>query len=269
MDNAITDRIRHFCSHFAGHEESFLLIGGSACSCWYAGETPTFRGTRDLDVVIVVESLRREFVDLLVSYLRDNGYAAWERHLQGGSSKRVMYRFLNPANPLAATQIELLSRSGEIHRVDALQHAVPIKSAGEYTGLSGIALDNAYYNFILTQRSTAMDCPVLSLPGIVMLKIKAFLNLYAAASADDRGKKHRNDVFFLLATIDPALYARPIPLAPALMEDVRAFDTLMRQNLQTAAAVRDSLHRRLGRSFAFSIEDLLSVLGSMFSLAEP
>ena len=53
MDTETLNQIRHFCSHFAGHEESFVLIGGSACSCWYADSPTSFRGTRDIDVVIV------------------------------------------------------------------------------------------------------------------------------------------------------------------------------------------------------------------------
>lgn len=269
MDREITRQIQHFCSHFTGHEESFLLIGGAACSCWYIGETPSFRGTRDLDVVIVVESLKREFVELLVSYLRDNGYAAWERHTLGGAPKRVLYRFVNPANPQAAAQIELLSRSGVIRRVDALQHAAPIKASGEYTGLSGIVLDDAYYDFILTQRRMVLGCPVLSLPGLVMLKIKAFLNLRTAASGDDSSKKHRNDVFFMLATMDPALYSPSVILDTTLMADVQAFAAQMREDIHAEPAVRDSLRRRLGRSYTFSMEVLLAVLDSMFTLGAP
>ena len=277
MDPETLNQIHHFCSHFAGHEESFVLIGGSACSCWYADSPTSFRGTRDIDVVIVVEALNREFVDLLVAYLRDNGYASWVRHPQNGPAKRVMYRFVNPANRRAA-QIELLSRSGEIRRIESLQSAVPIKAEGEYTGLSGIVLDDAYYDFIRTQCQTVMGCPVLSLPGLVLLKIKAFLNLGAAVaeagapqgsdSAADNRKKHRNDVFFMLATMEPALYATPISLTPALMDDVRAFAAQFMNDPSAESAVRDSLRRRLGRAFPFSMEMLISTLNAIFSPAE-
>ena len=278
MDPETLNQIRHFCSHFAGHEESFVLIGGSACSCWYADSPTSFRGTRDIDVVIVVEALNREFVDLLVAYLRDNGYASWVRHPQNGPAKRVMYRFVNPANRRAAAKIELLSRSGEIRRIESLQSAVPIKAEDEYTGLSGIVLDDAYYDFIRTQCQTVMGCPVLSLPGLVLLKIKAFLNLGAAVaeagapqggdSAADNRKKHRNDVFFMLATMEPALYATPISLPPALMDDVRAFAAQFMNDPSAESAVRDSLRRRLGRAFPFSMEMLISTLNAIFSPAE-
>lgn len=279
MDPETLNQIRHFCSHFAGHEESFVLIGGSACSCWYADSPTSFRGTRDIDVVIVVEALNREFVDLLVSYLRGNGYASWVRHPHDGPAKRVMYRFVNPANRQAAAQIELLSRSGEIRRIESMQRAVPLKAEGEYTGLSGIVLDDAYYDFIRTQRQTVMGCPVLSLPALVLLKIKAFLNLGAAAaaaaappqgsdSAADNCKKHRNDVFFMLATMEPELYATPIPLAPALMEDLSSFTAQFMNDPSAESAVRDSLRRRLGRAFPFSMEILISTLNAMFIPAE-
>lgn len=74
-----------------------------------------------MDIVLVLEQLDDNFVHAFKQYLQANGYQQWERHLinQADSHKKVMYRFIKPANSLAPAQIELLSRKGNIASLDA------------------------------------------------------------------------------------------------------------------------------------------------------
>jgi hypothetical protein len=45
--------IELFASHFKGFENSYVLIGGSACDLWMQTQGLPFRATKDLDIVIV------------------------------------------------------------------------------------------------------------------------------------------------------------------------------------------------------------------------
>ncbi len=51
-----------FRQHFHGMEASYVLIGGAACDAWMARSGLPFRATRDLDIVLVVEAIKPEFV---------------------------------------------------------------------------------------------------------------------------------------------------------------------------------------------------------------
>ncbi len=50
-----------FRNHFAGYEEQYVLIGGAACDIVFESNDASFRATRDLDMVLIVEALTPEF----------------------------------------------------------------------------------------------------------------------------------------------------------------------------------------------------------------
>ena len=83
-----------FVSHFEGHEESYVLIGGAACSLWLGAQGLPFRRTRDLDIVIVIEGTNDEFFQLLWQFIEDGNYRSRER----GTAKPQFYRFYDPAS---------------------------------------------------------------------------------------------------------------------------------------------------------------------------
>lgn len=45
-----------FRAHFAGFEDSFVLIGGAACDAWFTRFGGRFRATKDIDMVLVLNS---------------------------------------------------------------------------------------------------------------------------------------------------------------------------------------------------------------------
>lgn len=45
-----------FRNHFAGYEEQYVLIGGAACDIVFESNDASFRATRDLDMVLIVEA---------------------------------------------------------------------------------------------------------------------------------------------------------------------------------------------------------------------
>lgn len=52
------DKFREF---FAGHEDSYAIIGGSACDIIFNTAGIPFRATKDIDMVISVEVVSAEF----------------------------------------------------------------------------------------------------------------------------------------------------------------------------------------------------------------
>ena len=50
-----------FKEKFQGFEEQYVLIGGAACDIVFESNETTFRATRDLDIVLIVEALTPEF----------------------------------------------------------------------------------------------------------------------------------------------------------------------------------------------------------------
>ena len=66
--------IEIFKDYFKDYSDQYVLIGGAACDISFEGSSMNFRATRDLDVVLIVEALTREFGDRFWKFIRDGGY---------------------------------------------------------------------------------------------------------------------------------------------------------------------------------------------------
>ena len=53
--------IDRFRAYFSDFTDQYVLIGGAACDISFESNNADFRATRDLDVVLIVEALTREF----------------------------------------------------------------------------------------------------------------------------------------------------------------------------------------------------------------
>jgi len=45
-----------FRTHFADFTDQYVLIGGAACDLWFEEAATEFRATRDLDLVLTLET---------------------------------------------------------------------------------------------------------------------------------------------------------------------------------------------------------------------
>lgn len=50
-----------FQKYFAEYENQYVLIGGAACDIVFESNDASFRATRDLDMVLIIEALTPEF----------------------------------------------------------------------------------------------------------------------------------------------------------------------------------------------------------------
>lgn len=84
--------IERFKEAMAGHEGEYVLIGGGACSILFDDAGASFRLTKDLDVVVLVDKAGPSFGRAMWDFIRAGGYEA-DRRSEGGCT---YYRFTLP-----------------------------------------------------------------------------------------------------------------------------------------------------------------------------
>ena len=213
--------LQSFVSWFAGMETSYVIIGGTACDIWCSDRGITARATKDIDMVLVVETIDPAFAARFLEYVREKGYS----HIVKGTDKSEFYRFDHPADPEAPGMIELFSRRPDLIRLPADMRIAPVQTDAGLLSLSAILMDDAYYSFVRGNALSISDVPCVSIPALAVLKMKAWLDLSArkqnGEQVDDRDvKKHKNDVFRLSLI---AQDSDRITLPAALRSDVADF----------------------------------------------
>ncbi len=69
MVNGI-DKIKEF---FVGLEDSYVIIGGTACEIHEENYAQTPRATKDIDIILVVEARTKEFVARFWAFVKAAG----------------------------------------------------------------------------------------------------------------------------------------------------------------------------------------------------
>ena len=185
------DRFREF---FAGHKDEYVLIGGGACNLLFDEVGQSFRATKELDLVLLVETLTAGFGRDFWDFVQEGGCE--NKQKSGGEPQ--FYRFSKPKNPAFPAMIELFARTN-VDLSDVESGLMPIHIDDEVSSLSEILLDEEYYRLLVDNRTSAAGIAVLSVEGLIPFKVKAWLDLSArrtdGQNVDEKSiKKHRNDV---------------------------------------------------------------------------
>jgi hypothetical protein len=187
-----------FKEWFQGYERYYAIIGGTACELLINEAGGEFRATRDIDMVLLVETLDASFGERFWGYIRAGGY----EHRQAGTENPQYYRFTKPASADYPHMIELFSRKveGMPRPTDALLTPLPFDE--DVSSLSAILLDDDYYDFLKTGIRIIDGLPVLGAECLIPFKAKAWLDLTErkanGGQVDSRHiRKHKNDVFAL------------------------------------------------------------------------
>ncbi|MBO4710618.1 nucleotidyl transferase AbiEii/AbiGii toxin family protein [bacterium] len=191
-----------FREHFRNYKDQYVLIGGMACDLLLDEAGIPFRATKDIDMVLIVEALTKDFAESFWQFINEGGYEA--RHKSSG--KPEFYRFVNPKKAEYPVMIELFARPGSSLEISYSGHLAPLHLDDEISSLSAILLDPAYYEFLLGGRTVSSDVSVLDAAHLVPLKMKAWLDLTEKKSqgllVKERDlRKHRQDVFRLFPLI--------------------------------------------------------------------
>lgn len=210
-----------FKERFRGFENQYVIIGGTAYDLIMENEELPFRATKDIDIVLIVESITVEFGKQFWEYIREAGY----EHLNKSTGNAQFYRFTSPKNKEFPYMIEMFSRNPDfiILEDDAVFTPLPIDD--EVSSLSAILLNKAYYRLLRNGQITVDGIPVLSPTCLIPFKAKAWLDLkdrkLNGEHVDSKNiKKHKNDVFRLSQLI--TANTRQI-LSQEIAEDMNRF----------------------------------------------
>ena len=195
-----------FQEAFESFSDQYILIGGTACDLLLDDAGLPFRATRDLDIVLCIEALEEDFVRRFWRFVGEGGYVIKEK---AQDQARCLYRFSQPTLSSYPSVLELFSRRPELFRDMDLTQIIPVALEEARVSLSAILLDDQYYEFITAQKIEQAGLSLLSPPGLIALKAKAWLDLSERKRQGEQIdgadiRKHKNDVFRMFQIVEPA-----------------------------------------------------------------
>jgi len=190
-----------FKDFFKDYKDQYTLIGGAACDIVFSESDLSFRATKDIDMVLIVEALTPEFGKRFWGFIKDGGY---ENRAKNNGVPQY-YRFDKPKSPDYPFMIELFARAESVFD-EEMYNCRPLYLGEEISSLSAILLNSDYYNLLLTGKTILSDVPVLPNIYLVLFKAKAWLDMTERRAAgqriDERDiRKHKNDVARLVALL--------------------------------------------------------------------
>lgn len=199
-----------FKRYFASYTDCYILIGGSACDVNFSAAALPFRVTHDLDMVLCVEVLTSSFFKRFWSFVHEGGYV----HREKSNGERQFYRFTHPTQPDYPDMLELFARRANVLPDDGTGHLTPILAGKEASSLSGILLNDLYYDFVMANRMEIDGVSVIAPVGLMALKAIAWLVLTKKKEAGESHAyskdigKHKNDIArltVLTAGVEPII----------------------------------------------------------------
>jgi hypothetical protein len=214
--------IELFREKFAAHTDKYVLIGGTACELAMQEADLEFRATKDLDIVLTVETLGPVFSALFWEFVKAGGY---EHQQAGPEGKPQCYRFVKPKDENYPFMLELFSRRSDLMQAPADRLITRIHADDDASSLSAILMDDAYYGLVQAGRRMIDGLSCLNPETIIPLKAKAFLDLSERKSRCEKIdsqhiKKHKLDVFRLSALLADTTRVR---LPDSIRRDFQAF----------------------------------------------
>ncbi|MGA2143218.1 MAG: hypothetical protein ABSG94_12480, partial [Brevinematales bacterium] len=159
------------------------IIGGTACDILFDEAGIIFRATKDLDLVLCVESLSSDFIQAFWEFIRNGRY----QNRQKSTGKKLFYRFYNPEDNTYPTMIELFSRIPDALDFKGSGFITPIPAEGGIPSLSAILLDDDYYYFLLSGKIVIDGITLLKPEYLIPIKARAWLDLGIFAHPDKKG----------------------------------------------------------------------------------
>ena len=213
--------IERFKEWFRGYEDHYAIIGGTACDLLMAEEGLAFRGTKDIDLVLIVEAIKPEFGKHFWDFIHNAGYV---RRCKSNGQQQF-YRFTDPVSNEYPKEIELFSRRMDTIELPKDAVLTPLPMDEEISSLSAILLDDDYYQLLRSGTVVIDGVAVLGAAYLIPFKAKAWLDLTArkenGENVDSKNiRKHKNDVFRLSALLIPGTQ---IAVNQTVWDDLQAF----------------------------------------------
>jgi len=218
-----------FRDFFKGFEDSYLIIGGTACDIIIEGEGFTPRATNDIDLILIVEALTPEFVKHFWDFVAAGQYTQKQKDME----RQNCYRFLNPRTAGFPVQIELFSKTPGAIELYEDAHLTPIPVAEGLSSLSAILLDEDYYNYTIEHSTIDGNVHYANTEALICLKAFAYLDNkkrkeQGAAIRTRDIVKHKNDVFRMVFMLKPD---DRFPLSGEIKEILQLFADTVKNDL--------------------------------------
>lgn len=208
--------LKSFKDWFKGYEQNYVVIGGTACELLMGTAGLDFRATKDIDLVLIVESLSKEFCQRFWEYVRSAGYKIAEK----SNGKPNFYRFQKPEDSDYPVMIELFARKPDCLTVPKDIHLVPLHVDDELSSLSAILLDDEYYSILQNGTIRIDGVSVIDAQHIILFKIKAWKDLLDRGAEKKKYLKHKNDIFRLTQLLTNG---SPLTVSQSVIKELDAF----------------------------------------------
>lgn len=210
-----------FRKRFSKYPDRYVLIGGTACDIALGAAGIAYRATRDLDIVLCIEALDREFSSEFQGFVEDGGYV----HRQKSSQKEIFYRFFEPVDDSYPFMLELFSRRPDVIELAEESHLTPVPADDPGVRLSAILLDDECYALIQKMKTKVEGLSVAGAELLIPLKAVAWVRQTSRRCSgeivhDNDIRKHMNDIFRLYQVIWPS---ERIGIPRQVMEDLQSF----------------------------------------------
>lgn len=245
--------LEKFKEYFVNHTSQYVFIGGTACDILMDELGASFRATKDLDMVLIIEALDSSFGKTFWKFIEDGGYV----HREKGTGENQFYRFTDPKESSFPKMIELFSKLPNEFELSFDRGLTPIHIDESIVSLSAILLNDDYYDLLLKGKRTVDGYSLIEIETVILFKIKAWLDMKerkeAGEDIDTKNiTKHKNDVFRLLANVSPTSRIEPLV---KIQDDVIQFIEKIREDKPDL--------KNLGiRSTSF--DEMLEILGDIF-----
>ena len=222
-----------FKQYFHEYIDNYIIIGGAACDVIIDEAGFEARATKDIDIILIVEALTKEFVKKFWEFINDGNYERREK----SEEERKYYRFIKPQSKGFPLQIELFSKIPDLMDLEGDPHLTPIPVDDDLSSLSAILMNDVYYNFTIANSEKKEDTHFAKSEAIICLKAKAFLDLTKRESkgekVDEKNiRKHKTDIF-RLAVLLPAELKIELPVE--IKNDLKTFIDLIAEGLPDRA----------------------------------
>ena len=212
-----------FQEWFKDFDRQYVLIGGTAASITMTEAGLSFRGTKDLDIVLHVEVLTPAFGQKFWAFVQAGGYQQKEGDPE---QKPCLYRFQKPQDEDFPHMLELFSRVPDGLDFVPPGHLTPIPMDEQISSLSAILLNDEYYQFVLTGRKSKHGMPSwVGEDRLIPLKAVAWLEMTERVRQGEvidakKINKHLTDIVQLSALLLPG---QVIDLPEQLRAHLQAF----------------------------------------------
>lgn len=217
--------IESFKRYFKGYENQYVIIGGTACEQVLEFNEYDFRVTKDIDMVLIIEALTKEFGETFWNYIKEADY----KYINKGTGKAQFYRFAQPKSSDYPLMIELFAKSQDWFEGYMEKNVVPIHIDDEVSSLSAILLDEDYYSLLTKGIGIIDGVSILKTEYLIPFKAKAWIDLTQRKENGEKVdskdiRKHKNDIIRLYVLLTPNIR---VELPKTIKDDMSIFLKMM------------------------------------------